>query len=246
MLITGGSEGIGASCVRMFSERGAKIAILALPRDGFKSEESDSRIAVAGDITLAADRAAIVEKTIARFGRIDLLINNAGVGQYGYPTQVDTDISKQLFDVNVFSLLALTQLVIPHMKQQRSGTIVNIGSVGGKVGLPWAVMYCATKWAVHCIDDSLHRELKGTGIHVVKICPGIVDTKFREHVLAGEAPGRVEDIRRTVSPDQVAAAILAGVERKKRIVFVPWIGRIFTSLEFFAPGVMDWYLRGKI
>jgi short-subunit dehydrogenase len=246
VLITGGSEGIGASCVRMFSERGAKIAILALPRDGFKSEESDSRIAVAGDITLAADRAAIVEKTIARFGRIDLLINNAGVGQYGYPTQVDTDISKQLFDVNVFSLLALTQLVIPHMKQQRSGTIVNIGSVGGKVGLPWAVMYCATKWAVHCIDDSLHRELKGTGIHVVKICPGIVDTKFREHVLAGEAPGRVEDIRRTVSPDQVAAAILAGVERKKRIVFVPWIGRIFTSLEFFAPGVMDWYLRGKI
>lgn len=246
VLITGGSEGIGASCVRMFSERGAKIAILALPREGFQSEETDSRIAVAGDITSAADRAAIVERTIARFGRIDLLINNAGVGQYGYPTQVDTDISKQLFDVNVFSLLALTQLVIPHMKQQRSGTIVNIGSVGGKVGLPWAVMYCATKWAVHCIDDSLHRELKGSGLRVMKVCPGIVDTKFREHVLAGEAPGRVEDIRRTVSPDQVAAGILAGVERKKRIVFVPWIGRIFTSLEFFAPGVMDWYLRGKI
>ena len=246
VLITGGSEGIGASCVRMFSERGAKIAILALPREGFQSEETDSRIAVAGDITSTADRAAIVERTIARFGRIDLLINNAGVGQYGYPTQVDTDISKQLFDVNVFSLLALTQLVIPHMKQQRSGTIVNIGSVGGKVGLPWAVMYCATKWAVHCIDDSLHRELKGSGLRVMKVCPGIVDTKFREHVLAGEAPGRVEDIRRTVSPDQVAAGILAGVERKKRIVFVPWIGRIFTSLEFFAPGVMDWYLRGKI
>jgi short-subunit dehydrogenase len=219
--------------------------LTALPSEDFRNAESDSRLVTPGDITSAALRSEVVERTMAHFGRIDVLINNAGVGQYGYPTEVDTEISKRIFDVNVFSALALTQLVVPHMRARKSGTIVNIGSVGGKVSLPWAVMYCATKWALHCVDDSLHRELMGTGIRVMKVCPGIVDTKFRDHVLAGTAPGRVEDIRRVVSPDQVASAVIKGVERAKRTVFVPKIGFIFTSLDFFAPSVMDWYLRGK-
>ncbi len=245
VLITGASDGIGASCAKLIGQRGAKLSLTALADENFQSIETDSRIVVPGDITSAATRAEVVERTIARFGRIDVLINNAGVGQYGYPTEVDTEISKRIFDVNVFSALALTQLVVPHMRARKSGTIVNIGSVGGKVSLPWAVMYCATKWALHCVDDSLHRELQGTGIRVMKVCPGIVDTKFRDHVLAGTAPGRVEDIRRVVSPDQVASAIIKGVERGKRTVFVPKIGFLFTSLDFFAPSVMDWYLRGK-
>jgi short-subunit dehydrogenase len=245
VLITGASQGIGASCAKLIGQRGARLSLTALPGDGFQNEESASRIVTAGDITSAQLRVEVVERTLDRFGRIDVLINNAGVGQYGYPTEVDTEISKRMFDINVFSALALTQLVIPHMREKKSGTIVNIGSVGGKVSLPWAVMYCATKWALHCVDDSLHRELMGTGIRVMKVCPGIVDTKFRDHVLAGTAPGRVEDIRRVVSPDQVAAAVMKGVERGKRTVFVPKIGFLFTSLDFFAPRVMDWYVRGK-
>lgn len=245
VLITGASEGIGASCAKLWGQDGASVVLTAPAGDSFQNEDSGSRLVVTGDITSEATRIEVVTRAIDRFGQIDVLINNAGVGQYGYPTAVDTEISKRMFDVNVFSLLALTQLVVPHMRERHSGTIVNIGSVGGKVSLPWAVMYCATKWAVHCIDDSLHRELAGTGIRVMKVCPGIVDTKFRDHVLAGTAPGRVEDIRRVVSPDQVARAIQHGVLNNKRTVFVPGIGRIFTSLEFFAPRVMDWYLRGK-
>jgi short-subunit dehydrogenase len=246
VLITGASEGIGAGCAKLIGQRGAKLALTALPGEDFKREESDSRIVIPGDITSHQTRSEVVRRTIDRFGRIDVMINNAGVGQYGYPTEVDMEISKRMFDVNVFSALALTQLVVPHMRAKKSGVIVNIGSVGGKVSLPWAVMYCATKWALHCVDDSLHRELAGTGIRVMKVCPGIVDTKFRDHVLAGTAPGRVEDIRRVVSPDQVASALIRGIERGKRTVFVPKIGFIFTSLDFFAPRVMDWYLRGKM
>jgi len=245
VLITGASDGIGASCAKLMGQAGARLVLTGLPNEGFRDEVSDFRVAVAGDITSKETRIEVVEKAIDRFGRIDCLINNAGVGQYGYPTEVDTEVSKRMFDINVFAALAFTQLVVPHMRAKRAGTIVNIGSVGGKVSLPWAVMYCATKWAVHCIDDSLHRELMGSGIHVMKVCPGIVDTKFRNHVLAGCAPDRVENIRRVVSPDQVASAILRGVLRKKRTVFVPGIGRIFTSLDFFAPRVMDRYLRRK-
>ena len=213
VVITGASEGIGASCAKLIGRRGAKLALMALPSRDFKSEELQSRFMMAGDITSHETRVELIKQTIERYGRIDVLINNAGVGQYGYPTEVDTEISKRIFDVNVFSALALTQLVVPHMQARRSGTIVNIGSVGGKVSLPWAVMYCATKWALHCVDDALHRELSGSGIRVMKVCPGIVDTKFRDHVLAGKAPGRVEDIRRVVSADEVAHAIIKGVER---------------------------------
>ena len=107
-------------------------------------------------------------------------------------------------------------------------------------------MYCSSKWAMHCIDDSLRRELRGSGIHVVKVCPGIVATKFREHVLAGRAPGAVEEIRRVVTPDEVARAIVRGMERKKQTVYVPRIGFAFTSLELLAPGLMDRYLREKM
>jgi short-subunit dehydrogenase len=245
-LITGASEGIGASCARLIGQRGARLALTALPSEDFRESESDSQLIIPGDITSEKTRTEVVERTMARFGRIDVLINNAGVGQYGYPTEVDTEISKRIFDINVFSALALTQLVVPHMRARKSGTIVNMGSVGGKVSLPWAVMYCATKWALHCVDDSLRRELSGTGIRVMKVCPGIVDTKFRDHVLAGTAPERVEAIRRVVSPEQVAAAVIRGVERGKREVYVPKSGFIFTSLEFFAPRAMDWYLRGKM
>jgi short-subunit dehydrogenase len=242
VLITGASEGIGASCARLIAQRGARLSLTALPSPGFENRDSESVVATAGDITNAETRRAVVENTMRRFGRIDILINNAGVGQYGYPSEVDTEISKRLFDVNVFSALALTQLVIPVMRRQRSGTIVNIGSVAGKVGLPWAVMYCSTKWALHCVNDALRRELRPSDIRVMKVCPGIVDTKFRDHVLAGKAPGPVEDIRRVVSPDQVAEGLIRGVERNGRTVYVPEIGLLFTAMEYFAPWLMDWYL----
>jgi short-subunit dehydrogenase len=229
VLITGASDGIGASCARLIGQLRAKLALTGLPTAEFQDADHGSILVIPGDITSEKTRAEIVRRTMSRFGRIDALINNAGVGQYGYPTEVDVEISKRMFDVNVFSALALTQLVVPQMKARRSGTIVNIGSVGGKVSLPWAVMYCATRWAQHCVDDSLHRELRGPGIHVMKVCPGIVDTNFRNHLLAGSAPRRVEDIRRVVSPDDVAHAIITAVERKKRTVFIPKIG--FISLR---------------
>ncbi len=245
VLITGASQGIGASCARLIAERGAMLSLTALPDSDFQNSEAAGRIVTACDLTCSESRHAIVERTLSHFGRIDVLINNAGVGQYGFPTEVDTEVTKRMFDINVFSALALTQLAVKTMRARGSGLIVNMGSVGGKVSLPWAAMYCATKWALHCVDDSLRRELAGTGIRVMKVCPGIVDTRFRDHVLAGEAPPQVTDIRRVVTPDQVALALIRGAERGARIVYEPRIGFVFTSLEAVAPRVMDWYLAGK-
>jgi short-subunit dehydrogenase len=245
VLITGASEGIGAALAKVFGDAGALLSLTALPAATIEESASDRLVVTLGDITDEALRQRLVERTLEAFGRIDVLVNNAGVGQYGYACEVDTGISKRLFDVNVFGPLALTQRVIEDMRRRRSGVIVNLGSVGGWVALPWATMYCASKWAVHCVSDALRRELARDGIRVMKVCPGIVATKFRDHVLAGSAPDAVADIRRVVTPLEVARAVARGVERGRRTVFVPQIGRGFAALELIAPRLMDWYLRGK-
>ena len=245
VLITGAAQGIGAACASLFSEAGARVALLDVDGDTLRASAPDGALSVVGDITEDETRHRFVEQAVARFGRVDVLINNVGVGQFGFPSEVDTEISKRMFDVNVFSLIALTQLVLPQMRARRSGAIVNIGSVGGEVGLPWAVMYCATKWAVHCYTDSLRRELMGSGVQILKMTPGIVATKFREHALAGAAPADVEDIRRVVTPRQIAEGIAGGLRRGATKVYVPKIGILFRALDYYFPWAMDRYLRSK-
>jgi short-subunit dehydrogenase len=244
VLITGASEGIGAACARVFQQEGAQVSLLALPSPSFMdSDGKEGTLASAGDITDGGFRQAVVRRTLDHFGRIDVLINNVGVGLYAPPSLADVDLVRRLFDVNVFSPLALTQLVIPQMRDQGGGSIINIGSVGGAVSLPWAAMYCASKFAVHGVNDSLRREVAGYGIHVMKVCPGIVATKFRQHVLGGQAPTPVENIRRVVSPEQVAHAIRSGLKSKARTVYVPALSRAFMAIGAISPRLMDWYLR---
>jgi len=245
VIVTGASAGIGASCARLLKQKGALLSLTGLPDPEFQEAEWRDTLVTLGDLTSAETRARIVEQTMRRFGRVDVLINNAGVGQYGWPSEVDISISKQMFDLNVFAALALTQSVLPIMRRQNSGAIVNIGSVGGKVSLPWAVMYSATKWALHCVSDSLRRELRGSGISVTKVCPGIVDTNFRDHVLAGQPPNSVRAIRRIVHPDDVARGVVRGIEKKLPTVYVPRIGWAFVMLDAVAPRVMDLYLAAK-
>lgn len=129
------------------------------------------------------------------------------------------------------------------MRRLGSGTIVNLGSIGGYVSLPWAAAYSASKFALHALNDALRRELQRDCIHVMNMSPGIVDTAFRTNVLGGVAPLRVAGIRRTVSPEAVAEGVLGGIEHRRRTVYVPKIGRLFRLLELLSPRVMDWYTR---
>ena len=243
VLITGASEGIGAACAHAFHEKGARISLSCLPGPDFP--RPDGALVTEGDITDHKVREDLVRRTVERFGTVDILVNNAGVGLYKPPSSAPLELVRRLFEVNVFAPLGLAQLAIPHMKGKDRGMIINMGSVGGYASLPWASMYCASKFALHAVSDSLRRELSRNGIHVMKVAPGIVDTKFRDHVLGGTAPGKVSDIKRLVSPEQVAEAVLKGVERNARTVFVPWLSRPFTALELMFPGLMDAYVRSK-
>ena len=245
VLISGASEGIGCACAAALRRRGANISACALPGSTWELAVDDGIQRFEGDITDGAFRQSWIDATLERSGRIDGLINNAGVGLYAPPTKAPLDEVRRLFDVNVFAALALAQLVAPVLRRNRAGFIVNIGSVGGKVSLPWAAMYCASKFSLHAISDSLRRELSTDGIHVMKVCPGIVETRFRDHVLSGLAPDPVSDIRRTVSPARVAEEIVRGIERGSRTVYVPRLGKLFTSLDELSSRTMDWYIARK-
>lgn len=242
VMITGASEGIGAACADAFRNRGARLSLNALEAAGPCAAESRDVSVTIGDITLPDVRKAFVERTLAAFGTVDLLVNNAGIGLYSPCYEAPLPLVQRMFDVNVFAALGLAQLCIPHLIAKRHGCVVNVASVGAWVSLPWATTYCATKYALRCISEGMRRELAGTGVNVVTVYPGIVATRFREHVLHGAAPADVQDIRRVIRPEQLAEAIARGVERDARSVVLPRIGFLFRAMGAFTPWLMDIYL----
>lgn len=143
-------------------------------------------------------------------------------------------------ELNVFALLAMVQLVAPIMRDQKRGTVVNIGSIAGKVTLPWFTLYSATKYAVGSITDGLRMELKRDGIHAMTVCPGYVSTRFQSHVLSGSPPAAVVR-RRTfeISAEQCAEAIARGLERHARTVVTPRAGWLFILAERLLPRLLD-------
>jgi NAD(P)-dependent dehydrogenase (short-subunit alcohol dehydrogenase family) len=243
VLITGASRGIGAACVEKFVKRGWKVCGVALPDKEFESRESESVLSISGDITLEEVRQTAVSEAVRRFGRIDVLVNNAGIGLYASASETAPDLFLRLLETNLVAPLALTRLVIPAMRHRHSGIIVNIGSVGAYVALPWAAAYSSSKSALQSMTDSLRVELRRDGIRVVTICPGIVDTKFRQNVLGGVPPSSVKNLRPVVPVERVADAVSQAIEsQRSRTIFVPQLGIVFSAMRVLAPALMDWYL----
>ena len=148
VLITGASEGIGAACVAEFRTRGAQVSITARSEDKLRAVGGDDALLTLGDITRPETRLRVVDATLQRFGRIDILINNAGAGLYSPAWCAEEEKARALFELNFFAPLAMVQLVAPHMQKQRSGVIVNVGSIAGRMTLPWFTLYSASKFAI--------------------------------------------------------------------------------------------------
>jgi NAD(P)-dependent dehydrogenase (short-subunit alcohol dehydrogenase family) len=163
VLITGASEGIGAACAREFRRRGARLSLTA--RSEAKLEEAGGADAVitAGDVTDPEVRRRALDRTLERFGGVDILINNAGIGMYAPAWKAPLEEAHALFELTFFAPLAMIQLAVPHMRERGGGMIVNIGSIAGKVPLPWFTLYSATKSALGSLTDGL-RGTMGEGI----------------------------------------------------------------------------------
>ena len=184
IIITGASAGIGEATARRLARGGAKVVITARRPDRLEAlaraiDPSGARVlAVAGDITSDTDRRKLVEAALAKFGRIDGLVNNAGYGTRGPVEIAPIDVIRKNYETNVFSLIALTQLVLPAMRERGSGCIVNIGSVAGRIARPLSSIYDSTKHALEALTDGLRGELKPFGVRVTLIRPGFILTEF--------------------------------------------------------------------
>jgi short-subunit dehydrogenase len=240
VLITGASEGIGAACAAEFARAGAHLSLTARSAEGLARAGGPSALLTPGDLTDDATRHLVMSRTIERFGAVDILINNAGVGVYGPSWTVPIDLTRGMLELNFFALLGMLQLAIPHMRARRTGVVVNIGSIAGKVTLPWMTLYSATKSAVGALTEGLRMELRRDGVHAMLVCPGYVTTGFQKNVLAGAAPPLVVRARRfAITAEDCAHAIRRGVERDARTVLTPSSGWLMVALRRLLPGIVE-------
>ncbi|MGI9008956.1 MAG: oxidoreductase [Streptosporangiaceae bacterium] len=179
-LVTGASSGIGEAAARELRRRGYEVYAAARRAGRLAALTSEGIQAVEMDVTDSASAAAGVGQVLERSGRIDVLVNNAGYGSYGALEDVDLDEARYQFEVNVFGLARLIQLVVPQMRTRQSGRIINISSMGGKIYEPLGAWYHATKFAVEGLSDSLRLELKPFGIDVIVVEPGAVRTEWAD------------------------------------------------------------------
>lgn len=183
-IVTGASSGIGEATARRLNALGYIVYAVARRLEMMAPLAEVGVRPVRADVTDDAALVALVEAIIAETGRIDVLVNNAGYGSLGALEDVPMAEARRQLDVNLFGLARLIQLVTPHMRQQRSGHIINISSIGGKIYLPLSCWYHATKFAVEGLSDALRLELAPFGIHVVVVEPGAIDTEW--HGVAAE------------------------------------------------------------
>lgn len=241
VLITGASEGIGAACARQLRSRGARVSLVARSRAPLEALAGEDGLATAVDLTEPSSRRLVIERTLERFGRIDILVNNAGVGLYAPASASPMDEARRMFELNFFAPLELIQLAAVPMRRQGSGAIVNVGSIAGKVTLPWFTLYSASKAAVEALSDGLRMELRRSGIHCMTVCPGYVKTRFQENVLGGRAPeavGAMKD-RWAIPAEECARALIRGLERKARTVVTPRVGWVLIAAHRLVPSFVE-------
>lgn len=246
VVVTGASMGIGEAIAKAFVHEGASEVLLS--RDAARAEAARGRIgcldrtvALSCDVRNSEEIDRVLALTLHHFKRVDVWINNAGHGLLDSVSQLDMQACHDLFETNFFGALSAMQAVIPVMRQQGGGTIINISSVAGHIPLPFHAAYSATKFALNAIGKAAGVELKRDGIHVLTVCPGYVRTAFGENAVRGKDLKQVRPARvRGITADRVARATLNGYLKQKREVIVPWTMHLPVKLYQLFPGVVEW------
>jgi NAD(P)-dependent dehydrogenase (short-subunit alcohol dehydrogenase family) len=175
VLITGASSGIGQACARHLARQGYQVFGTSRRPQGGADEPFEM---IPMDVTDEDSVRQGVATVLARAGRLDVLVNNAGFGFGGAVEDTSIDEARELFETNLFGMLRVCRAVLPHLRERRAGTIVNVSSLAGLIGQPFVGMYCATKFATEGLTEALRMEVRPFGIHVVLIEPGDTQTAF--------------------------------------------------------------------
>lgn len=260
VLITGASQGIGKATALLFARKGYELVLtsrqpdkLAAVAQEIQSLGFSAPLIVACDVTNPTEVNTLVEKALAHYGYIDVLVNNAGIFASGPIEQFSLSDWHQVIDTNLWGYIHTINALLPHFLDRRSGTIVNVSSIGGKVPTAYLVPYCTSKFAVTGLTQALEAELKPKNIQVCGIYPNLIKSSFLEKaVFRGkdeqDLKNRREQLENVVNtpvvekPEDVANAIWDAVEKKKSEVMV---GSANVSQAFYRlfPGLIKWIAR---
>lgn len=236
-VITGVSGGLGEALAREF--RRHAFTVIGISRTAPRRDTVDEFMA--GDLTSPDVRAMLIRSLSDRFGRVDVLINNAGIGAYATWEELDESSLRYLFEVDFFAPVALTRAMIPLLAAGR-GTVVNISSVAATVPVACMGAYNAAKAALRLFSESLRMEIGNRDIHVITVCPGRIETGFSRRALGGRRPPETPG-RGTATPQTLARRVYrACAKRRREVVYPFWYRGVLTFVRLF-PGVNEFANR---
>lgn len=241
-VITGASSGMGELLAVRMARAGARVALVARRADELQrvataiTHAGGSAVVLPCDVADRKEVFAAAERAVAELGAVDILVNNAGYGRHLPFLDWDLDDMERMLRVNFLGTVYWTKALLPQMVQRRSGWIVTMASVAGKLGVPDESMYAATKFAQVGLAEALSYEVEGAGVHVLTVCPGAIHTPFF----------RPEDLERMppvakrlmIQPEQVIDAVIDALAKGKREITVPRFIGLAYIVRALAPGIM--------
>jgi short-subunit dehydrogenase len=233
VLVTGASAGIGHAAAARFAAKGAKVLVHGRDPDrtGGVAREVGGRALIA-DLNSPADRQRLATEALDAFGRVDVLVNNAGFGYFGRVSAMPVDVIRRLVEVDLLASIELTRDLLPGMVEQKRGAICFVTSIAGRTGVAGEAVYSATKAGLDAFAESLRGETAGSGVNISVVVPGVVDTGFFD--TRGSPYTRTRP--RPIPADAVADAVVRAVERDRAEEWRPRWLRIAPTVRALAPG----------
>lgn len=247
VVITGATSGIGAACAYAFGREGAKIAITGRNAEKLEvervilEEAGIDVLAILADAASESDNQKMADEVLAAFGRIDILINNAGISMRALFQDLDLDVFKKVMDTNFWGTIYATKYCLPSIMRNK-GSIVGISSINGFRGTPARTAYTASKYAMNGFFESLRTEVMHNGVHVLVASPGFTASNIRTNALTAHGSSQGESPRdesNMMSPKHVADAILKATKKRKRDLVLTTQGKLAVFLNKWIPGIMD-------
>jgi len=247
IIITGASSGIGKAFAYVFSDKGARVVLAARNKEKLEEIEQDLKaknreiLTVKTDVSVEADCKNLIDKTVRQFGRIDVLINNAGLSMRGLFEDLHPEVLEKVMNVNFWGTVYCTKYALAHLFKTK-GSVVGISSIAGFQGLPGRTGYSSSKFAMHGFLESLRVETLRKGLHVMIAAPGFTSTDVRKSALGpdGKAQGKSpRDESKMMSPERVAEIVARGIKKRNRTIIMTTEGKLTVLLKKIAPTLLD-------
>ncbi len=246
VIITGASSGIGAAAARRLARDGMHLTLAARRLDRLEQVAAEveslggEALVVQTDVRNRDDIQRMVEATLDRWGRIDVLLNNAGIGHDRLLIRTKPERIQNEIHINLTAVIECTQVVLPVMLRQKSGHIINVASIAGLIATPGSTIYSATKFGVNGFSDALRRELRGSGISISAFCPGYVPTEISPDLKAiAEGQPDAPHVPGLMPVSYVAEQIARLIHHPRRRVIIPTSWKILVVIAFLFPGLAD-------